>query len=118
MEKSGIYEQVKIRLLRYSQIDTQSQPYSGHWPTTDKQRDLAHLLRDEMIEIGVSDVYMDEAGCVVYGRIPSNMQGGNGTAVGFIAHMDTAPDASGFEVKPWVLESYDGGDIVLNRERA
>ncbi len=118
MEKSEIYEQVKIRLLRYSQIDTQSQPYSGHWPTTDKQRDLAHLLRDEMIEIGVSDVYMDEAGCVVYGRIPSNMPGDNGTAVGFIAHMDTAPDASGIGVKPWVLENYDGGDIVLNREKS
>ena len=55
MEQSKIYEQIKTRLIRYAQIDTQSQPYSGHWPTTEKQKDLARILRDEMTAIGVSD---------------------------------------------------------------
>ena len=117
MEKTQIYESVKTRLIRYAQIDTQSQPYSGHWPTTEKQKDLARILRDEMTAIGVSDVFMDEENCVVYGRIPSNLPADRGMAVGFIAHMDTAPDASGCGVNPWVLEGYDGGDIVLNKEK-
>ncbi len=117
MDKTKFYDQVKDRMLRYAKVDTQSQPYSGHWPTTDKQRDLAGVLRDEMINIGVSDVFLDDDKCVVYGRIPGNMPEGAGRAVGFIAHIDTAPDASGTNVKPWVLENYDGGDIVLNKDK-
>ena len=117
MKKTQIYESVKTRLIHYAQIDTQSQHYNGHWPTTEKQKDLARILRDEMTAIGVADVFMDEENCVVYGRIPSNMPSKKAVAVGFIAHMDTAPDASGCGVKPWVLEGYDGGDIVLNKEK-
>ncbi|MBP5746645.1 MAG: peptidase T, partial [Lachnospiraceae bacterium] len=117
MEQREIYEHVKERLIRYAKIDTQSAEYTGHWPTTDKQKDLAHVLKDELINIGASDVYMDEEGCVVYGKIPSNVQNTDVMPIGFIAHMDTAPDASGTNVKPWVLENYDGGDIVLNKEQ-
>ena len=112
---SKIYEQVKERMIRYAKVDTQSQPYSGHWPTTDKQINLARMLKDEMDLIGVSDVYLDEERCVVYGHIPSNINNDKAQAIGFIAHMDTAPDASGENVKPWVLENYDGGDITLNK---
>ena len=117
MEQREIYEQVKERLMRYARIDTQSAEYTGQWPTTDKQKDLARVLKDELINIGASDVYMDEEKCVVYGRIPANIQDDKMMPIGFIAHMDTAPDASGTNVKPWVLENYDGGDIVLNKEK-
>ncbi|WP_022768829.1 peptidase T [Butyrivibrio sp. NC2007] len=117
MNNNEVYEQVKERLIRYAKIDTQSAEYTGHWPTTEKQKDLARVLKDELISIGVSDVYMDEKGCVVYGRIPSNVQDSQVMPIGFIAHIDTAPDASGTNVKPWVLENYDGGDIVLNKEK-
>lgn len=112
-----IYQQTAERLMRYARVDTQSQPYSGKWPTTDKQRDLAILLQDELTAIGVPYVRFDEENCVLYAAIPSNLSPGEGTAVAFITHMDTAPDASGTDVKPWILENYDGGDIVLNREK-
>ena len=112
-----IYQQTAERLMRYARVDTQSQPYSGKWPTTDKQRDLAILLQDELAAIGVPYVRFDEENCVLYAAIPSNLSPGEGTAVAFITHMDTAPDASGTDVKPWILENYDGGDIVLNREK-
>ena len=117
MEQREIYEQVKERLIRYARIDTQSAEYTGHWPTTEKQKELARVLKDEMISIGVSDVYMDDDKCVVYGKIPSNIPSAHVMPIGFIAHMDTAPDASGTNVKSWVLENYDGGDIVLNKEK-
>lgn len=116
MKNIDVYEKVKERMIRYAKIDTQSQPYSGHWPTTEKQKNLAIMLEKELIDIGASDVYLDEINYVVYGRIPSNMNESNSTAVGFVAHMDTAPDASGTDVKPWVLENYDGKDIVLNKK--
>lgn len=116
MKQEEVYEQVKERLMRYARIDTQSVEYTGHWPTTEKQKDLARVLKDELISIGVSDVFLDEEGCVVYGKVPSNVQDTQVMPIGFIAHIDTAPDASGTNVKPWVLENYDGGDIVLNKE--
>ena len=113
MSNSETYEKVKERMIRYAKVDTQSQPYKGTWPTTDKQRNLAYMLRDELIRINVSDVYMDEEACVVYGKIPSNITDGTGTAVGFVAHMDTAPDASGENIKPALVKNYEGGDIIL-----
>ena len=111
-----IYKKVKERMIRYAKVNTQSQPYSGTWPTTSCQFDLARLLRDELVEIGVSDVFLDEKTCVVYGRIHSDIGNKSGNKIGFIAHMDTAPDAIGEHVKPWVLERYDGSDIVLNKD--
>ena len=109
------YDQVKERMIRYAKVDTQSQNGTDAVPTTAKQFDLARMLRDEMENIGVSDVWLDEEKCVVYGVLPSNTEGG--TPIGYVAHMDTAPDAPGSAVKPWVVENYDGGPIVLNKEK-
>ena len=108
------YEQVKERMIRYAKVDTQSSNHSKTVPTTMKQFDLARMLYEELKQIGCSDVWLDEEKCVVYGKIKANAEG---KPLGLIAHMDTAPDASGTDVKPWVLENYDGGDIVLNKEQ-
>ena len=108
------YEKVKERLIRYAKVDTQSANFSKTVPTTMKQFDLARMLKDELTEIGASEVYLDTEKCVVYGKIPANTEG---KPLGLVAHIDTAPDASGADVKPWVLENYDGGDIVLNQEK-
>ena len=109
-----IYEQVKERMIRYAKIDTQSLPFSGTWPTTPGQRDLGEELYRELSAFGAKDVYFDVEHCVVYAKIPGNA---DAEPVGFVAHLDTAPDAPGRGVKPWVLENYDGGDILLNKER-
>ena len=114
---SEFYEQVKERLIRYAKIDTQSANGTDAVPTTAKQFDLARVLYEEMKQIGVSDVWLDEEKCVVYGILEDNTGTDNARPVGFVAHMDTAPDASGTDVKPWVLENYDGNDILLNREK-
>ena len=114
-ERTPFYEKVKERLIRYVKIDTQSDPNGTDTPTTGKQFDLARVLRDELIAIGASDVRLDERVCVLYASIPATAAGG--MPVGFVTHMDTAPDAPGANVRPWVLENYDGGDIVLNEER-
>ena len=111
------HDKVRDRLIRYAKVDTQSLPNTGKVVSTEKQYDLARMLRDELIEIGVSDVWLDEEHCVVYGTVPSNLPDGKGRSIGYVAHMDTAPDASGTNVKPWVLENYDGRDILLNKEQ-
>ncbi|MBQ1820832.1 MAG: peptidase T [Clostridia bacterium] len=115
--RTPFYEKVKERMMRYAGVDTQSDPNSAQTPTTGKQFDLARMLFDELLEIGASDVWLDETACVVYGKIPSAMPDGGGRPFGLVTHMDTAPDAPGANVKPWVLENYDGGDIVLNAEK-
>ena len=102
------------RLLRYAAITTQSKTYDGTWPTTACQRDLAKVLFEELRELGVETFY-DRENCVVYGWLPSNLPGPD-YPIGLIAHLDTAPDVKGWDVKPWVLRNYDGGDIVLNPE--
>ncbi len=114
---SEFYEQVKERLIRYAKIDTQSANGTDAVPTTAKQFDLARVLYEEMKQIGVSGVWLDEEKCVVYGVLEDNTGTDKARPVGFVAHMDTAPDASGTDVKPWVLENYDGNDILLNREK-
>ena len=114
------YEEVKERMIRYARVNTQSAHFSGTWPTTHCQLDLARLLEKELLEIGASDVCLDEENCVVYAKIPSTMKGSDAESarpIGFIAHVDTSPDASGENVKPWVLENYDGSDILLNPEK-
>ncbi len=113
---SEFYDGVLERLVRYAKVDTQSKAGVTCTPTTAKQFDLARMLRDEMEQIGVSDVYLDEDKCVVYGILPSSLDY-DAKKVGFVAHMDTAPDASGTDVKPWLLKNYDGSDIVLNKEK-
>ena len=115
MQRTEFYEKVRDRLIRYAKVDTQSDGSSKTTPTTQKQFDLARELVSELARIGAADVWLDEQHCVVYANLPANQPGGR--AFGLVTHMDTAPDAPGANVRPWVLESYDGGTIVLNAER-
>ena len=117
VKRTPFYDQVRERMIRYAKVDTQSDANGRETPTTKKQFDLARMLRDELLRIGASDVWLDETACVVYGKIPSAMPNGGGRPFGLVTHMDTAPDAPGANVRPWVLEEYDGGDIVLNAEK-
>jgi len=99
------------RFLRYVQIDTQSDPLSKSNPSTEKQKDLSKILADELKQIGVIDAHMDEWG-YVYGTIPSTTEN-KVPVICFCAHVDTAPDCSGTDVKPIVHKNYQGQDIVL-----
>lgn len=101
------------RLIRYCKVDTQSDPENESvTPSSEKEFDLARTLEKELKELDVQDVTLDEH-CYVYGWLPSNIDKKVPT-VGFIAHMDTAPDYSGTNVKPRIIENFDGNDIVLN----
>ena len=103
------------RLISYCKIDTQSNPDNEDvTPSTEKQFDLARVLVDELNEIGIQDVSLDEH-CYVYGKLPGNTDK-KCPVVGFLAHMDTAPDFSGTDVKPRVIDNFDGCDIRLNDE--
>lgn len=100
------------RLIRYAMIHTTSDPDSETCPSTARQFDLANVLVSEMKELGLSNVFVDEH-CYVYGYIPATQGYEEKPALGFIAHMDTAPDASGENVKPILHENYDGCDLTL-----
>ena len=104
-------ETIIDRFLRYVAIDTQSDVHSETTPSTRKQLQLLGLLRDELQAMGL-EATMDERG-YVRARIPSNCPDRDIPALGFIAHADTSPDASGQAVKPQIIENYDGGDIAL-----
>lgn len=99
------------RFLRYVQIDTQSDPLSKSNPSTEKQKDLSKILAEELKKLGVTDAHMDEWG-YVYATIPSNTEK-KVPVICFCAHVDTAPDCSGTDVKPIVHTNYQGHDIVL-----
>ncbi len=104
---------LKERFLRYVSYDTQSSEESTTFPSTDKQKVLLEALRDEMKDLGMTEVAMDRYGYVM-GTIPATPGCENAPVIGFIAHVDTSPDMSGKDVRPRVIEEYDGGDIVLN----
>ena len=99
------------RFLRYVQVDTQSDPQSKSNPSTEKQKDLSRILAEELKQIGLNDAHMDEWG-YVYATIPSNTEK-KIPVICFCAHVDTAPDCSGTDVKPIVHKNYQGHDIVL-----
>jgi tripeptide aminopeptidase len=99
------------RFLRYVQIDTQSDPLSKSNPSTEKQKDLSMILAEELKQIGITDAHMDEWG-YVYATIPSTTEK-KVPVICFCAHVDTAPDCSGTNVKPIVHNNYQGHDIVL-----
>jgi tripeptide aminopeptidase len=99
------------RLMRYVQIDTQSNPSSPTQPSTEKQKDLSKLLVKELHAIGIIDAELDEHG-YVYATIPATIEDDVPT-ICFCAHVDTAPDCSGKDVKPILHQNYDGSDIVL-----
>jgi tripeptide aminopeptidase len=105
------------RFLRYIAIDTASDPESNTQPSTNKQLDLSRLLVKELQEIGVTDVILDEHGYVM-ATIPSNLPAGiKVPVIGFIAHVDSAPDAPGKVTNPQIIENYNGKDIVINKEK-
>ena len=100
------------RLLKYAKVYTTSDPESGTHPSAAREFDLAHLLVEEMKSIGIEDAFVDEH-CYVYGSIPATKGCEKKPALGLIAHMDTAPDASGENVNPILHENYDGNDVTL-----
>jgi len=103
---------VEERFIRYVQIDTTADPNSATFPSSMKQKDLAKVLVEELLEIGLKDAYMDEWG-YVFATIPSTSRKDTIPAICFCSHMDTAPDCSGTNVKPIVHRSWDGSPIVL-----
>lgn len=107
-------QEILDRFLRYIAIDTQSDDNSGSMPSTAKQLDLLRLLHDELKAWGLQDVSMDENGYVM-ATLPSNTDT-KVPVIGFIAHADTAPDMSGADIRPKILENYDGENILLNPE--
>jgi tripeptide aminopeptidase len=100
------------RFIRYAKIDTQSDPNSNVHPSTEKQKDLSRLLKKELQAMGIMDAVTDEYG-YVYATIPGNTAKKNVPVICFCAHVDTAPDCSGTNVKPIYHRYYDGNDIVL-----
>ena len=100
------------RLLDYVKVYTTSDPESGTHPSAAREFDLAHKLVEELKALGVEDARVDEH-CYVYGSLPATPGCEDKPALGLIAHMDTAPDASGENVNPILHENYDGGDVVL-----
>ncbi len=99
------------RFLRYVQIDTQSDPYSNTFPSTEKQKDLARLLVEELKQMGIANPEMDDNG-YVYAELSKNSDK-QVPVIFFCAHMDTSPDCSGANVKPIIHKNYKGTDIVL-----
>jgi tripeptide aminopeptidase len=99
------------RFLNYVKIDTQSDPESTSFPSTEKQKDLAKILVKELQELGLTDAAMDENG-YVFATLPGNTDADVPT-IGLISHLDTSPDVSGKDVKTLLHKNYQGGDIQL-----
>lgn len=105
------------RFLRYVKVDTQSDEDSQTVPSTQKQHELAELLEKELREMGAAEITYDREHCYVYASVPASKGFEDRPTLGFIAHMDTSPAVTGADVKPRIVETYDGGDILLNSER-
>lgn len=111
-------EKVTERFLRYVKIDTQSDENApeNRYPSTEKQKDLAAVLTEELTQAGAENVFMDPEYGYVYASIPASREEKyqNGRVLGFLSHMDTSPAVSGKNVKPCILKNYDGSPIVLH----
>ena len=103
------------RFISYVTVDTESDPTSENTPSTKKQWDLANALVAELKDIGMQDVSIDENSYIM-ATLPSNSDK-ELPIIGFISHFDTSPDFTGANVKPQIIENYDGSDIVLNKEQ-
>ena len=103
------------RFVSYVTVDTESDPTSENTPSTKKQWNLANALVAELKEIGMQDVSIDE-NAYIMATLPSNTDK-EVPIIGFISHFDTSPDFTGANVKPQIIENYDGSDIVLNKEQ-
>ena len=104
---------LKDRFLKYVSFDTQSDEMSETFPSTEKQKVLLKYLVEEMKSLGLTEVEMDEHSYAM-GTIPATPGYEDRPAIGFIAHVDTSPDMSGANIKPQIIENYDGKDIRLN----
>lgn len=107
--------EIKERFLNYVSFDTQSDSYSHTVPSTSKQLKLGNYLVEELKSLGIENAKIDEFG-VVYGTISSN-NNHQGEVIGFIAHMDTSPDASGKDIHPQIIKDYQGQKITLNEDK-
>ena len=107
--------EIKERFLNYVSFDTQSVENSQTVPSTSKQLKLGKYLVEELQSLGIENAKIDEFG-VVYGTIPSN-NNHQGDVIGFIAHMDTSPDASGKDIHPQIIKNYQGQKITLNEDK-
>lgn len=107
--------EIKERFLNYVSFDTQSVENSQTVPSTSKQLKLGKYLIEELQSLGIENAKIDEYG-VVYGTIPSN-NNHQGDVIGFIAHMDTSPDASGKDIHPQIIKNYQGQKITLNEDK-
>ena len=107
--------ELKERFLKYVGFDTQSDPESETYPSTAKQLVLLNHLVEEMIALGLTEVEIDGNGYAM-GSIPATKGHENCPVIGFISHVDTSPDMEGANVKPRIIENYDGKDISLNKE--
>ena len=103
------------RFVKYAKVHTTSSEDSETVPSTEIQKNLGKILVEDLKEIGLSDAYMDDKG-YVYATLKSNTDK-NLKKIGFIAHMDTSPAASGENVNPQIHRNYDGGDIIVNKEK-
>ena len=105
--------ELKERFLKYVAIDTQSSEESETFPSTGKQWTLLNLLVEEMKALGLTEVSIDKYGYAM-GTIPASEGCGDAPVIGFLAHVDTSPDMSGENVRPRIIDNYNGSDIVLN----
>ena len=103
------------RFISYVTVDTESDPNSTTTPSTAKQWDLANKLVEELKAIGLQDVTIDEHAYIM-ATLPSNVEH-DVPVIGFVSHFDTTPDFTGANVKPQIINNYDGGDIILNKEQ-
>lgn len=115
-EKNKNMETLTNRFLRYVAVETTSNPDSESFPSADCEWNLLKMLTEELKALGI-EAETDQYGYVM-ATIPSNLgeAGKNVPAIGFIAHVDTAPDASGKDIKPQIIENYKGGDVILNEK--
>ena len=108
-------QHITERFIKYVTIDTESDPNNPAFPSTAKQWNLAKVLETELKQIGMQGVELDE-NCYIMATLPSNL-GYEVPTIGFIAHIDTSPDFTGANVKPQIIENYQGNDIILNEEK-
>ena len=107
-------EKLLERFLRYIKVDTQSDENNAATPSTEKQFNLAKMLKKELEELGLTDVSLDDK-CYLMATLPANTTK-KAPIIGFIAHMDTSPDMPGTVENPQIINNYKGGDIVINKE--
>jgi len=115
INKKNMKEKVLERFLRYIKIDTQSNENSETTPSTEKQFELAKILKQELGELGLQDISLDDK-CYLMATLPSNIDE-KVPVIGFIAHMDTSPDMPGSVDNPNFVYDYNGEDIVINKEK-